>query len=177
VNHLVLSGTATHVPSGTKTSCYRGPESRERVSYSTAWRVRNFSNRRILRILSNWPAVFWRRGQTFVTPTGGVLIVRLLELAKRVVRAVRACHRTRDQVQRDGEAIVTVRAFVTLQRSDASDSTHQVQDPSASPTATSAASSQRARHTLAVVWRGPVASGVSTNRLTQKTCDTIGGAR
>ena len=31
VNHLVLSGTATLVPSGTRSSCYRGPESGERA--------------------------------------------------------------------------------------------------------------------------------------------------
>jgi hypothetical protein len=33
VNHLVLSGTATVVPSGTRSSCYRGPESK-----LTPWR-------------------------------------------------------------------------------------------------------------------------------------------
>jgi hypothetical protein len=45
VNHLVLSGTRTIVPSGTKSSCHRGPKSK-----STSWRARisrarNFTNR------------------------------------------------------------------------------------------------------------------------------------
>jgi hypothetical protein len=44
VNHVVLSGTATHVLSGTRSSCYRGPESCECFSYSTTCRARNFSN-------------------------------------------------------------------------------------------------------------------------------------
>ena len=44
MNHLVLSGTATVVPSGTRSSCYRGPESK-----LTPWRLipsslRNFPN-------------------------------------------------------------------------------------------------------------------------------------
>ena len=44
MNHLVLSGTSTIVPSGTRSSCYRGPKSK-----STPWRVRtsrslNFTN-------------------------------------------------------------------------------------------------------------------------------------
>ena len=44
VNHIVLSGTATHVPSGTRSSCYRGPESSETSWRSIACRARNFSN-------------------------------------------------------------------------------------------------------------------------------------
>jgi hypothetical protein len=44
VNHLVLSGTATHVPSGTRSSCYRGPESGETFFCSTTCRARNFTN-------------------------------------------------------------------------------------------------------------------------------------
>ena len=44
MNHLVLSGTATHVPSRTRFSCYRGPESDETSCYSTACPIRNFSN-------------------------------------------------------------------------------------------------------------------------------------
>src|SRR6266481_7607308 len=39
VNHLVLSGTATHVPSGTGSSCYRGPESAEKFSRSITCRA------------------------------------------------------------------------------------------------------------------------------------------
>jgi hypothetical protein len=44
VNHLVPSGTATHVPSGTRSSCYRGPESPETFWRSTTCRARNFPN-------------------------------------------------------------------------------------------------------------------------------------
>ena len=44
MNHLVLSGTATLVPSGTRSSCYRGPESGKKFSSSTACRARNFPN-------------------------------------------------------------------------------------------------------------------------------------
>ena len=44
VNHLVLSGTATLVPSGTRSSCYRGPKSSETFWRSTSFRARNFSN-------------------------------------------------------------------------------------------------------------------------------------
>jgi hypothetical protein len=44
VNSLVLSGTATHVLSGTRSSCYRGPESVETYWCSTTCGARNFSN-------------------------------------------------------------------------------------------------------------------------------------
>ena len=44
VNPLVLSGTATVVPSGTESSCYRGPESDENPRRSIASDARNFSN-------------------------------------------------------------------------------------------------------------------------------------
>jgi len=44
VNHLVLSGTATHVLSGTRSSCYRGPKSDIRLWHSTSFRARNFTN-------------------------------------------------------------------------------------------------------------------------------------
>jgi hypothetical protein len=44
VNHLVLSGTATHVPSGTGSSCYRGPKAGLRFWCSTSFRARNFTN-------------------------------------------------------------------------------------------------------------------------------------
>jgi CobQ/CobB/MinD/ParA nucleotide binding domain len=45
VNSLVPSGTAPHVPSGTASSCHRGPKSGEKASGSTLWRARNFSNK------------------------------------------------------------------------------------------------------------------------------------
>ena len=44
MNQLVLSGTESLVPSGTASSCYRGPESGERLSRSIASGARNFSN-------------------------------------------------------------------------------------------------------------------------------------
>jgi hypothetical protein len=44
VNHLVLSGTATHLLSGTGSSCYRGPKSGVRFWRSTSFRARNFTN-------------------------------------------------------------------------------------------------------------------------------------
>jgi hypothetical protein len=44
VNHLVLSGTDCVVPSGTRSSCYRGPESQLTAWRSTVFRPRNFTN-------------------------------------------------------------------------------------------------------------------------------------
>ena len=44
MNHLVLSGTATVVPSGTRSSCYRGPESELTPWRSIASAPRNFPN-------------------------------------------------------------------------------------------------------------------------------------
>jgi hypothetical protein len=44
VNQLVLSGTATLVPSGTQSSCYRGPKSGLRPCCATLCSARNFPN-------------------------------------------------------------------------------------------------------------------------------------
>jgi hypothetical protein len=44
VNHLVLSGTATLVPSGTQSSCYRGPKSNITFWRFNSFRARNFTN-------------------------------------------------------------------------------------------------------------------------------------
>jgi hypothetical protein len=44
VNQLVLSGTATLVPSGTQSSCYRGPKSGLRPCCQTLCSPRNFPN-------------------------------------------------------------------------------------------------------------------------------------
>ncbi len=44
MNSLVLSGTAPIVPSGTRSSCYRGPESTIQRRVSKACGDRNFSN-------------------------------------------------------------------------------------------------------------------------------------
>ena len=44
MNQLVLSGTATLVPSGTQSSCYRGPKPGLRPCCSTLCSARNFPN-------------------------------------------------------------------------------------------------------------------------------------
>ena len=44
MNQLVLSGTAALVPSGTQSSCYRGPKSGLRPWHSTLCSARNFPN-------------------------------------------------------------------------------------------------------------------------------------
>jgi hypothetical protein len=46
VNRLVLSGTATLVLSGTRSSCYRGPESSLRACFSGLSCRSNFTNRK-----------------------------------------------------------------------------------------------------------------------------------
>lgn len=44
MNQLVLSGTATLVPSGTGSSCYRGPESVSSACSRARFSLRNSSN-------------------------------------------------------------------------------------------------------------------------------------
>lgn len=44
MNQFVLLGTITDVPTGTRSSCYRGPKSDERSCCSTTCRGRNFTN-------------------------------------------------------------------------------------------------------------------------------------
>ncbi len=44
MNHLVLSGTPAIVPSGTRSTCYRGPKSGENSCLSKACRASNLSN-------------------------------------------------------------------------------------------------------------------------------------
>jgi hypothetical protein len=44
VNQFVLLGTTIDVPTGTRSSCYRGPKSDETSWHSTTWRGRNFTN-------------------------------------------------------------------------------------------------------------------------------------
>jgi hypothetical protein len=46
VNLLVLSGTATLVLSGTRSSCYRGPESSLRACFSALSGRSNFTNQK-----------------------------------------------------------------------------------------------------------------------------------
>lgn len=46
MNQLVLSGTATIVLSGTRSSCYRGPESDLRACFSALSRRSNFTNQK-----------------------------------------------------------------------------------------------------------------------------------
>jgi hypothetical protein len=63
VNHLVLSGTATLVPSGTRSSCYRGPKSNITFWRSNSFRVRNFTNLE--------SCGFLLTGRAFFTAVGG----------------------------------------------------------------------------------------------------------
>ena len=44
MNQFVLLGTTTDVPTGTRSSCYRGPKSDETSWHSTICRGRNFTN-------------------------------------------------------------------------------------------------------------------------------------
>ena len=44
MNQFVLLGTTTDVPTGTRSSCYRGPKSDETSWHSTTCRARNFTN-------------------------------------------------------------------------------------------------------------------------------------
>lgn len=44
MNQFVLLGTTTDVPTGTRSSCYRGPKSNETSWHSTTCRGRNFTN-------------------------------------------------------------------------------------------------------------------------------------
>ncbi|QOZ77952.1 hypothetical protein XH83_22455 [Bradyrhizobium sp. CCBAU 53351] len=46
MNQLVLSGTATLVLSGTRSSCYRGPESSLRACFSVLSSPSNFTNQK-----------------------------------------------------------------------------------------------------------------------------------
>lgn len=46
MNQLVLSGTATLVLSGTRSSCYRGPESSLRACFSALFSRSNFANQK-----------------------------------------------------------------------------------------------------------------------------------
>jgi hypothetical protein len=58
VNQLVLSGTTTLVPSGTGSSCYRGPESVLSACYQVRSSRRNSSNQKSFGFLLTDCAVF-----------------------------------------------------------------------------------------------------------------------
>jgi hypothetical protein len=58
VNQLVLSGTTTLVPSGTGSSCYRGPESVLSACYQARSSRRNFPNQKSFGFLLTDRAVF-----------------------------------------------------------------------------------------------------------------------
>ena len=58
MNQLVLSGTTTLVPSGTGSSCYRGPESILSVCYQAHSSRRNSTNRKSAGFLLTDRAVF-----------------------------------------------------------------------------------------------------------------------
>lgn len=67
MNQFVPLGTKTSVPTGTRSSCYRGPKSDETSCSSTACRGRNFTNResfgfiltgsRVFKPVSKWAFV------------------------------------------------------------------------------------------------------------------------
>ena len=58
MNQLVLSGTATLVPSGTGSSCYRGPESVLSACYQARSSRRNSSNQKSFGFLLTDRAAF-----------------------------------------------------------------------------------------------------------------------
>jgi hypothetical protein len=58
VNQLVLSGTKTLVPSGTGSSCYRGPESILSDCYQTRSSRRNCTNQKSFGFILTDRAVF-----------------------------------------------------------------------------------------------------------------------
>jgi hypothetical protein len=58
VNQLVLSGTTILVPSGTGSSCYRGPESVSSSCYLAHSSRRNSSNQQSIGLLLTDRAVF-----------------------------------------------------------------------------------------------------------------------
>jgi len=58
VNPLVLSGTATLVPSGTRSSCYRGLESVLSVCYPVHSSLSNCSNQKSIGFLLTDCAIF-----------------------------------------------------------------------------------------------------------------------
>ena len=96
MNHLVLSGTATHVPSGTRSSCYRGPESVEESSHSITCRARNFSNlesfgffltdRAFFAVEDKWPSIARRvsiGGLSNQDGFGGMVVLQLSSIIAR----------------------------------------------------------------------------------------------
>jgi hypothetical protein len=58
VNQLVLSGTATLVPSGTGCSCYQGPKSVVSICNQARSGCRNFTNQKSFGFLLTDRAVF-----------------------------------------------------------------------------------------------------------------------
>lgn len=58
MNRLVLSGTGPIVPSRTRSSCYRGPESKNPLAKTATCEPRNFSNQNYYVILLTQTAIF-----------------------------------------------------------------------------------------------------------------------
>jgi hypothetical protein len=63
VNQFVLLGTTTDVPTGTRSSCYRGPKSDETFWRSTTCRGRNFTNLESFGFFLTGPPVFQAVGK------------------------------------------------------------------------------------------------------------------
>lgn len=101
MNQLVLSGTMTLVPSGTGSSCYRGPESVLSACNRARSSCRNFTNQKSFGFLLTDRAVYQAvhnrrancfRGRCATVPhvePGGASLLRLSE-AKRVLLLIDA---------------------------------------------------------------------------------------
>ena len=104
------------------------------------------------------------------------MLVRLLEQAKRIARALRVIRRAGGE-SRQGVPIVAIKAVVQFQRSGATTFHHQTHDTFALRPVSDTTSNHGARRKLTVVWRGSTASRVSNRHSFLKTSDTTGGAR
>ncbi|MGY4505839.1 hypothetical protein ACVWYH_009796 [Bradyrhizobium sp. GM24.11] len=73
MNQLVLSGTATLVLSGTRSSCYRGPKSGLSGCFFTLYRHRNFTNQKSFGFLltSQTTSILGDGQQRDVNPASG----------------------------------------------------------------------------------------------------------
>ena len=76
MNQLVLSGTATLVPSGTQSSCYRGPESGLRPCCATLCSAGNFPNLKSFGF-SLTDSAFVAAGDSQQRPSASTVLVEL----------------------------------------------------------------------------------------------------
>lgn len=104
------------------------------------------------------------------------MLVRLLEQAKRIARALRVIRRAGGE-SRQGVPIVAIKAVVQFQRSGATTFHRQTHDTFALRPGANTTSKHGARRKLTVVWRGSTAFGVPNRYPAHETFDTTGGAR